>query len=94
MRVPELRELLQKASVSIPAKSNKSDLIAKVLASPAALQTLESQNSSAPAAKPKGPESSQGGQDDDLVGLLKPISTVRLVGTHAICGNKLAPPEE
>lgn len=73
-RVADLREILQKASVPIPAKANKADLIAKILASPAAIQALNNTSSSAAptaAAKPKATESSQGGQDDDLVSVTR-----------------------
>jgi hypothetical protein len=67
-RVADLRELLQKASVAIPAKANKADLIAKILASPAALAAFNNPGSSTVSApKAKAPEPSQSGQDDDLV---------------------------
>jgi hypothetical protein len=74
-RVADLRELLQKASVPIPAKANKADLIAKILASPAAIEAFNNPGSSitttAATPKPKATESSQGGQDDDLVSAMR-----------------------
>lgn len=77
-RVADLRELLQKASVSIPAKANKADLIAKILASPAAIEVFNNPGSTATvaaaASKPKAPETSQAGQDDDLVSPTRNIS--------------------
>ncbi|KAF8495851.1 hypothetical protein JB92DRAFT_3099780 [Gautieria morchelliformis] len=67
-RVADLRELLQKASVPIPAKANKADLIAKILSSPEALAAFNNPGASTiPAPKAKAPEPSQGGQDDDLL---------------------------
>jgi hypothetical protein len=37
LKVVDLKDILAKASVSAPAKANKQDLIARILASPAAL---------------------------------------------------------
>jgi len=62
LKVADLREILQKASVPIPAKSNKADLVAKILATPAAVEAYNNQNS---VAKPKESEASN--PDDDLV---------------------------
>ncbi|KAF8578006.1 hypothetical protein K439DRAFT_507070 [Ramaria rubella] len=71
MRVAELREVLQRASVIIPGKANKADLIAKILASPTAVDTLQKQGvltaPSASVPKQKAPELPHGGQDDDLL---------------------------
>jgi SAP domain-containing ribonucleoprotein len=38
LKVAELKDLLAKAAVSFPSKATKSDLVAKVSSSPAALQ--------------------------------------------------------
>jgi len=62
LKVADLREILQKASVPIPAKSNKADLIAKILATPAALDAYNNQNG---ASKLKEPEAAN--PDDDLL---------------------------
>ncbi|KIJ49569.1 hypothetical protein M422DRAFT_27938 [Sphaerobolus stellatus SS14] len=70
LKVAELREVLQKAAVAIPAKANKADLVAKILASPAALEAYKKQYSTdkpAIAAEvPKEPEVSAV-PDDDLL---------------------------
>ena len=42
LKVIELKDLLTKAGVAIPAKANKPDLIAKIIETPAALQLFES----------------------------------------------------
>ncbi|THH15469.1 hypothetical protein EW146_g5013 [Bondarzewia mesenterica] len=49
LKVVDLRDILVKAAVSAPAKAPKSDLIAKILASPAALDTY---NQKYPSASP------------------------------------------
>jgi len=46
LKVVELKDLLQKANVAIPAKANKPDLIAKILSSQAAIGVFESSNGS------------------------------------------------
>ncbi|KAH9949612.1 hypothetical protein B0H21DRAFT_727646 [Amylocystis lapponica] len=46
LKVVDLKDLLTKAAVPIPSKANKQDLIAKVLASPAALQVYHQQHPS------------------------------------------------
>ncbi|KAF8513166.1 hypothetical protein BU17DRAFT_68935 [Hysterangium stoloniferum] len=66
LRVPDLRELLSKASVTVPAKAKKEDLIAKILASPAALEAFGHQE--APnGEKRKVTAPPQSGVDDDLL---------------------------
>lgn len=37
LKVPDLKEILKRASVSAPPKANKADLVAKILAEPAAI---------------------------------------------------------
>lgn len=41
LKVVELKEILTKAGVTIPAKANKPDLIAKIIETPAALEVFE-----------------------------------------------------
>jgi len=41
LKVVELKEILTKAGVAIPAKANKPDLIAKIIETPAALEVFE-----------------------------------------------------
>ncbi|KAF5370836.1 hypothetical protein D9758_002069 [Tetrapyrgos nigripes] len=48
LKVNELRNILQKAGLSIPAKTNKADLIARIIASPAAVDVYNAQNSPEP----------------------------------------------
>ncbi|THU87708.1 hypothetical protein K435DRAFT_743445 [Dendrothele bispora CBS 962.96] len=43
LKVNDLKQILQKASVSVPAKTNKADLIARILASPTALDAYNAQ---------------------------------------------------
>jgi hypothetical protein len=43
LKVVDLKDILAKASVSVPAKANKQDLIARVLANPAALDVYNKQ---------------------------------------------------
>jgi len=53
LKVVDLKDILAKAAVSVPAKANKQDLIARVLASPAALDVynkLQNPNASSSAA--------------------------------------------
>jgi len=53
LKVVDLKDILSKASVSVPAKANKQDLIARILASPAALDVynrLQNPNASTSAA--------------------------------------------
>ena len=38
LKVVDLKDILNKAAVAVPAKANKQDLIARILASPAAIQ--------------------------------------------------------
>ncbi|KAL0956074.1 hypothetical protein HGRIS_002243 [Hohenbuehelia grisea] len=46
LKVVQLREILTKADAAAPAKANKQDLIARILATPAALQVYNNQHSS------------------------------------------------
>ncbi|KAK7472858.1 hypothetical protein VKT23_000966 [Stygiomarasmius scandens] len=46
LKVNDLKQILQKAAVSVPAKSNKADLIARIVASPAALDVYNAQHPS------------------------------------------------
>lgn len=48
LKVVDLKEILNRAGVSIPSKSNKNDLIARILASPAALDVYHAQHSPKP----------------------------------------------
>ncbi|KIM78964.1 hypothetical protein PILCRDRAFT_581165 [Piloderma croceum F 1598] len=50
LKVIDLKDILAKASVSVPAKANKQDLIARVLASPAALDVYNKQQNPTSAA--------------------------------------------
>lgn len=43
LKVVDLKDILAKASVSVPAKANKQDLITRILASPAALEVYAKQ---------------------------------------------------
>ncbi|KAH9855216.1 hypothetical protein C2E23DRAFT_724870 [Lenzites betulinus] len=53
LKVVDLKDILTKASVAIPSKANKPDLIAKILASPAAVDVYNQQHgTSSGAAKP------------------------------------------
>ncbi|KAH9831211.1 uncharacterized protein C8Q71DRAFT_861944 [Rhodofomes roseus] len=45
LKVVDLKDILTRAGVSVPSKSNKNDLIARVLASPAALDVYNAQHS-------------------------------------------------
>lgn len=49
LKVVDLKHILNRAGVSIPSKSNKNDLIARILASPAALDAYNAQHSPKPA---------------------------------------------
>ncbi|KZT63195.1 hypothetical protein DAEQUDRAFT_815788 [Daedalea quercina L-15889] len=44
LKVVDLKDILTRASVSVPSKSNKNDLIARILASPAALDVYHARN--------------------------------------------------
>ncbi|EGO00206.1 hypothetical protein SERLA73DRAFT_180674 [Serpula lacrymans var. lacrymans S7.3] len=55
LKVVDLRDILSKAAVSIPAKANKQDLINKIVATPAAVQVYQKQH---PSATPKKTPSS------------------------------------
>jgi SAP domain-containing ribonucleoprotein len=55
LKVVDLKDILSKASISVPAKANKNDLISKILASPAAVEQYHKIHS-----KPSSP-------NDDLV---------------------------
>lgn len=49
LKVVDLKDILSKASVSLPAKANKQDLIARILGSTAALEVYNrQQNPNAP----------------------------------------------
>ncbi|KAI0645400.1 hypothetical protein C8Q79DRAFT_691307 [Trametes meyenii] len=48
LKVVDLKDILNKAGVAIPSKANKPDLIAKVLASPAAVDVYNQQHGGAP----------------------------------------------
>lgn len=62
LKVPQLKELLQKCSVSFGAKATKADLVKKVLETPAALAELTgSKDASEPAPAPVEED------NDDLV---------------------------
>lgn len=50
LKVVDLKDILAKASVSVPAKANKQDLIARVLANPAALDVYNKQQNPTSAA--------------------------------------------
>lgn len=69
MKVAELRELLQKASVPIPTKANKADLVAKILATPAAVELFNKQKGSDPIVAAAKPKILEVPQEDDLVSL-------------------------
>lgn len=60
LKVADLKEILTKSSTPIGSKANKADLIAKILATPAALE-LASGETAAPAAP------AEAKVDDDLV---------------------------
>ena len=49
LKVVELKDILSKAQVALQGKANKPDLIAKILASPAALEIYEQHHSGSPA---------------------------------------------
>jgi len=62
LKVVELKDILTKAGTSAPAKANKTDLIARILATPAAIEVYNSQNSAvAPLPVPTA------SQNDDLL---------------------------
>jgi len=68
LKVAELKEILSKSDVTFPSKATKSDLIAKITSTPAALQFYNKlYNTTAAAAVPSAP------QNDDLVGTLTKI---------------------
>lgn len=46
LKVADLKEILQKASVALPAKATKADLVTKILATPAAVEQFNKHNSS------------------------------------------------
>ncbi|KAJ8488896.1 hypothetical protein ONZ51_g3238 [Trametes cubensis] len=48
LKVVELKDILNKAGVAIPSKANKQDLIAKIIASPAAVDVYNQQHGPAP----------------------------------------------
>ncbi|KAH8083817.1 hypothetical protein BXZ70DRAFT_958281 [Cristinia sonorae] len=55
LKVVDLKTILAAAKVTIPAKANKADLVARILASPDALHVFNSQNANpAPASVPQG----------------------------------------
>jgi len=58
LKVVELKDILSKAALSAPAKANKQDLIARIIASPAALEVYNKLHAPPPPAA------------DDLVHLL------------------------
>ncbi|KAI0769304.1 hypothetical protein BD413DRAFT_477584, partial [Trametes elegans] len=49
LKVVDLKDILNKAAVAIPSKANKQDLIAKILAAPAAVDVYHQQHGGAPA---------------------------------------------
>ena len=66
LKVPQLKELLQKCSVSFGAKATKADLVKKVLETPAALAELTgSKDDAEPAPAPVEED------NDDLVSTLQ-----------------------
>ncbi|KAH9935406.1 uncharacterized protein B0H18DRAFT_1207035 [Fomitopsis serialis] len=68
LKVVDLKDILTRAAVSIPSKSNKNDLIARILASPAALDVYNAQHSpKAPDAVPGQPEKQQTQPERDEV---------------------------
>jgi SAP domain-containing ribonucleoprotein len=73
LKVVELKDILSKAAVSVPAKANKQDLIARILANPAAVSVYKKlQNPAAPA-----PPVQQTNTADDLVHLFYIYYTFR-----------------
>ena len=52
MKVVELKAILQEANVSIPAKANKPDLIAKIIETPEALEVFQATAGGQPKASP------------------------------------------
>ena len=60
MKVVELKDILQRANVTIPAKANKPDLISKIASTKAAIDVFESLHGSAsggaPTMKPAAPK--------------------------------------
>jgi SAP domain-containing ribonucleoprotein len=62
LKVVDLKDILSKASVSVPAKANKQDLIARILASPPALEVYNKQQN--PNAATSAPPNSATATDD------------------------------
>lgn len=86
LKVVDLKDILAKASVSVPAKANKQDLIARILGSPAAIEVYNKQQN--PNAVPSSSTTA-----DDLVclkitGSLEPLNefTLIAVGTPRRAG--------
>lgn len=76
-----MREILAKASVTVPAKAKKEDLIAKILANPAALEVFDKQD--APnGEKAKAAAPPQKGADDDLA---SGIRVIFACGLNFVC---------
>lgn len=63
LKVADLKEILTKSGTPIGSKANKADLIAKILATPAALEIAGGDAAVAPAA----PAEAETKVDDDLV---------------------------
>jgi hypothetical protein len=61
LKVVDLKDILSKAAISAPEKAKKNDLIAKILANPAAIELYNKTHSKKPA-DPPAPLS-----NDDLV---------------------------
>ncbi|GJJ06384.1 hypothetical protein Clacol_000575 [Clathrus columnatus] len=69
LKAADLREILQKASVTLPARINKTDLVAKILATPAAVEIFNKQISSNGTSEKQqlAPQPSNSHVDNDLL---------------------------
>jgi SAP domain-containing ribonucleoprotein len=85
LKVVDLKDILAKASVSAPAKANKQELIARILASPAALAVYNKQQNPNSSTVPVS-----GTTTDDLVC----ASTALHCTKPFLFFPQLAPPEE
>ena len=64
----ELKDILSKAQVAVPARSTKADLVAKILASPKALAVFQGN---------AGP-----GAQGEIPGVAPPVETIEMVNTY------------
>jgi SAP domain-containing ribonucleoprotein len=89
LKVVDLKDILSKASVSVPAKANKQDLVARILGSPAALAVYNKQQN--PNASTSAAPTSATATDD----LVCASDTLHCTGrSYILFFLQLAPPEE